>query len=96
VRKTLTEEGVVVNKHRPKHNFTQRDLDRLLVTLWTKDDLKFIPERYRVQFTLIFRLYCWTGARVGAFFEGGVRYEVSLSVGRPLRSERHVYVGKGH
>ncbi|OAG42721.1 AdoMet-dependent rRNA methyltransferase SPB1 [Fonsecaea monophora] len=49
VRQTLTREGIVVNKHRPKHNFTDRDLNRVLLTLWTRDDLIFIPERYRVQ-----------------------------------------------
>ncbi len=32
-----------MNKHRPKHNFTDRDLDRVLLTLWTRDDLIFIP-----------------------------------------------------
>ncbi|EXJ72789.1 uncharacterized protein A1O5_03936 [Cladophialophora psammophila CBS 110553] len=75
VRKTLTAEGVVVKAHLPKHNFTARDLTRLLVTLWTKDDLIFIHERYRIQFTLITCVYCWTGARLGAFFTGGLRYE---------------------
>jgi hypothetical protein len=59
-----------VNKHRPKHNFTSRDLTRILLTLWTQDDLIFIPERYRVQLTFIIRVYCWTGARLSAFFTG--------------------------
>jgi len=48
VRKTLTLEGLVVNKHKPKHNFTPRELTRILLTLWTKDDIIFIPERYRI------------------------------------------------
>ena len=26
-----------------------RDLSRVLLTLWTRDDLLYIPERYRVQ-----------------------------------------------
>jgi hypothetical protein len=68
----------VVNKKRPKHNFSVSDLTRVLVTLWVKDDLIFIPERYRLQFTFIFRVYCWTGARLGAFFTGGLRYGVSF------------------
>ena len=67
----------MVNVHRPKHNFTWRDLNRLLVTLWTRDDLIFIPERYRLQYNLIIRIYCWTGARLSAFFTGGFRYGVS-------------------
>jgi hypothetical protein len=45
----------VLNIKRPKHNFFVADLTRVLVTLWTKDDLIFIPERYRLQFTFIFR-----------------------------------------
>ena len=58
----------------PKHNFTVTDLIRLAMVLWTKDDLVFTPERYRIQFTFIIRVYCWTGARIGAFFTGGLRY----------------------
>ena len=77
VRRTLTAESLVVNKRRPKHNFALRDLTRLLVTLWTEDDLIFVHERYRLQFTLIFRMYCWTGARLAAFFTGGLRYGAS-------------------
>jgi uncharacterized protein DUF3435 len=63
-----------VNKRLPKHNFTSRDLSRILLVLWTQDDLIFIHERYRIQFTFIIRVYCWTGARLGAFFTGGLRY----------------------
>jgi len=75
VRQTLTREGIVLNKHRPKHNFTDRDLGRVLLTLWTRDDLIFITERYRVQTTFIIHVYCWTGARIGAFFTDGLRYK---------------------
>jgi hypothetical protein len=63
----------VVNKHRPKYNFAARDLTRILRALWTQDDPIFIPERYRVQFTYIIHVYCWTGARIGAFFTNGLR-----------------------
>ena len=45
-----------------------------MLTFWTKDDLIFIPERYRIQFTFIIRVYCWTGARLSAFFTDGLRY----------------------
>ncbi len=76
-------EGVVVNKRRPKHNFTEQELIRILLTLWTKDDLIFVPERYRVQFTFIVRVYCWTGARLSAFFTNGLRYrDVALVLQR--------------
>jgi len=69
----------VIEASRPKHNFSWRDLNRLLVTLWTVDDAMFIPERYRIQYTLIIRIYCWTGARLSAFFTGGFRYRVGYS-----------------
>ena len=42
-------------------------------TLWTQDGLIFIPEGYRVQATFITHVYCWTGARIGAFFTDGQR-----------------------
>lgn len=76
IRTTLVEEGVVANVSRPKHNFTVVDLNRILLCLWTEDDISWIPERYRVQFTFIFHVYCWTGARLGAFFKGGLLYKV--------------------
>src|SRR2546423_1361694 len=70
----LTAEGLVVNIKKPKYNFTVTTLTKVLVTLWTKDDLIFIPERYRLQYTFILRVYCWTGARLSAFLTGGFRY----------------------
>jgi Protein of unknown function (DUF3435) len=83
----------VVNKRLPKHNFTSSDLDRILLTLWTKDDLIFIPECYRIQFTFIIRVYCWTGARLGAFFTDGLRYrDVDLVLQRlPSGGWRLIY-----
>jgi hypothetical protein len=72
----LVEEGLAVNKHRPKYNFTEESHTRLQGTLWTKDDLIFIPERYRIQVTFIDNVYCWTGARLSAFSTGGLRYRV--------------------
>jgi hypothetical protein len=47
------------------------------VTLWTWDDSTYIPERYRVQFAQTLRIYCWTGAGIGAFFARGLRYKAS-------------------
>ena len=86
VRKVLTLEGLVVNKRRPKHNFAARDLTRILITLWTQDDLIFIPERYRIQFTFIIRVYYWTGARLSAFFTDGLRWrDVDLVLQRVPR-----------
>ena len=61
----LTVEGLMVNTRRPEYNFTVRGLDRILLTLWTQDDWIFIHGWYRLQFTFIFRVYCWTGARLG-------------------------------
>jgi len=75
----LTEEGLVVNIKRAKHLFTERDARRLLKAPWTEDDPIFIPQRYQVQFNFIFLEFCWTGARLGAFFTGGLRYKVGLA-----------------
>lgn len=58
VRWTLTLEKIVINKHRPKQNFTHQDLTRVLAALWTRDDLIFIPERYQIQTTFIIDVYC--------------------------------------
>ena len=69
-------EKVTVSKTRAKHNFSKHDLERILVTLWAFDDTTFIHERARSQTTLVLDLYCWTGARIGAFFTGGLRYQV--------------------
>lgn len=78
---------MVVNKHRLKHNFSEESLVRVHRTLWTKDDLIFIPERYRIQTTFITNVYCWTGARLSAFFTGGLRYEVRVASFRPLKRQ---------
>lgn len=83
----------MVNKRKPKHNFIETDQRRILVTLWTKDDLIFIPERYRLQFTYIIRVFCWTGARIGAFFTDGLRYrDITLVLQRTeVASWRVIY-----
>ena len=66
----------MVNIKRPKHNFTERDARRILKAPWTKDDPIFIPHRYRIQFHYIFIEFLRTGARLGTFFTGGLRYKV--------------------
>lgn len=75
IRHKLTKEGTVENIKNPKHNFVAQDLENVLTALWTHDDLAYIPERYRIQFTFILLVYCWTGARIGAFFKGGLRWK---------------------
>jgi hypothetical protein len=50
------------------------DSTRIVVTVWTEKDFIFIPERYRIRFTFILRVFCWTGARIGAFFMDGFCY----------------------
>jgi hypothetical protein len=73
-RKVLAAEDASVNKRTPKHNFTEPDLYRIVITVCTKDDLQFIPERYRVQFTFLVCIFCWTGTRLGVYFADGLRY----------------------
>jgi hypothetical protein len=48
----------VVNIKKPKYNFTVTILTKVLATLWAKDDLIFISERYQLQYTFILRVYC--------------------------------------
>jgi hypothetical protein len=67
----------VVNIKRPKRNFSVAVLTRVLVTVWSKDDLIFVPKRCRLQFTFIFRVYYWAGPGLGAFITGSLRYGVS-------------------
>ena len=80
IRRVLPLEGDCVNASKPKHNFGPEVLDRLLLALWTRPDLLYIHERARVQFAFLIHVYCWTGARIKAFFKGGLRYKVSPSV----------------
>lgn len=63
------EQGVATNKQ-PKHNFGKEELDNVLLALWTQDDKIFIPERLRVQATLMFHIDCCTGACIEAFSPG--------------------------
>lgn len=74
----LVKEGVVVHRHREKNNVTNQDVTRLLRIVWAKDVLMHIPECCRIQATFIFYVYCWTEARIWAFFEGGICYKVTL------------------
>jgi hypothetical protein len=80
VRTTLVDEGVAVHILRDKDNFTKRDLDRTFDALWNANDLAFILECYRIYSTLIFLPYCETGARLSAFFTGGLRYGINCGI----------------
>ncbi|KAI9773208.1 MAG: hypothetical protein M1839_002216 [Geoglossum umbratile] len=82
VRTALTEERLIVNTKKPKHLFGRDDLIRFHTTFWTMDDEKFIHPRNKLQIPFIIDVFCWTGARIGAFFpspdnknEGGLRYK---------------------
>jgi hypothetical protein len=79
----LTKDGVIEDKKRPKNIFSKRDLIELLVSIWTLDDPMFIHERNRVQLTLTILIFCFSGARIGAFIpdtlkakDRGIRYKV--------------------
>lgn len=78
MKKHLKKQGIVSDVRKDKNLFSVADLRNVLVALWTQDDQTFIPERYRIQVTFLLRVFCWTGARVGAFFKGGLRWRVSL------------------
>ena len=89
VRTVLTKERLVVNTKKPKHLFGKHDLIQFHTTFWTKDDASFVHPRNKVQIPFIIDVFCWTGARIGAFFpnpdnkaEGGLRYKVSYLLPR--------------
>ena len=84
MRTVLTEERLVVNTKKPKHLFGKDDLIQFHTTFWTKDDANFIHPRNKIQIPFIIDVFCWTGARIGAFFpnpsdkdEAGLRYKVN-------------------
>jgi hypothetical protein len=55
--------------------FRSCDLTRNLLTLWTQDDLIFIPEHYQIQFAFIIQVFYWTATRPGALFIISRRYQ---------------------
>ena len=57
-----------------------QDLARFLLAVWTRDDLIFFSERYPVQTTFIIDVYCWTAARIGAFFSGRLQYKLGIRI----------------
>ena len=83
VRHTLTQEGLVVNKKKPKHLCGDKELAHFTKTFWTVDDDHFIHPRNKAQISFIIAVFCWTGARNGACFpdkkddsKKGLRYRV--------------------
>ena len=85
MRNTLTKEGLVVNKKKPKHLFGEKELVQFTNTFWTVDDDRFTHPRNKVQIPFVIAVFCWTGARIGAFFpekenkhKAGLRYRVGL------------------
>lgn len=74
-----------MNKKKPKHLFGEKELVHFTNTFWTVDDAQFTHPRNKVQIPFAIAVFCWTGARIGAFFpekenkhKGGLRYRVSL------------------
>lgn len=67
IRKTLIKEDIIKNKKHTKHMFTHCDLTNIIVSMWTDDDPVFIHERHRIQMTFAILIYCYSGARIGAF-----------------------------
>jgi len=64
----LTYKGLVVNKKKPKHLFGEKELVQFTKTFWTVDNSQFIYLRNKAQIPFIIAIFCWTGARIGAFF----------------------------
>ena len=74
-----------MNKKKPKHLFSEKELVQFTNTFWAVDDAQFIHPRNKVQIPFIIAVFCWTRARIGAFFpekenkdKGGLQYRVDL------------------
>ena len=83
VRTVLRMESVVVKKNKPKYLFGETELVNFNTTFWTVDESYFVHPRNKAQIPFIIAVYCWTGARIGAFFpnrdnkdKAGLRYRV--------------------
>lgn len=70
---------------KPKYNFGEHEWSEFYRTFWTNDDIQFTHPRNKVQIPFAIAIFCWTGARIGAFFpnkynkqEAGLRYRVGL------------------
>ena len=84
-RNTLAKEGLVVNTKKQKQLFGEKELIQFNVTFWTIDDAQFTHPRNKAQVPFAIAVFCWTGARIGAFFpnqenkdKGGLRYQVDF------------------
>ena len=80
----LVKDGLVASKKKPKHLFGKTELTQFNITFWTTDDSQFVHPRNKAQIPFAIAVFCWTGARIGAFFpdidnkvRGGLRYRVS-------------------
>ena len=81
----MRREGETVNKHKVKRLFGETEFIQFTTTFWTVDDAHFVHPRNRVQIAFAILVFCWTGARIGAFFpeskneaKKGLQYKVCL------------------
>ena len=56
---------------KPKYLFGETELVNFNKTFWTVDESYFVHPRNKAQIPFLLAIYCWTGARVGAFFPNG-------------------------
>jgi hypothetical protein len=64
----LVKEKFTNTKKYPKHNFGLEEFKNFNTTFWTTDEGIFVHPRNKVQIPFIFSVFCWTEARIGAFF----------------------------
>ena len=74
-----------MNKKKQKQFFSEKELVQFNITFLTIDDAQFTHPRNKAQVPFAIAVFCWTGARIGAFFpnqenkdNGGLRYQVCL------------------
>ena len=76
---------MIVKRKKKKHLFGEKELTQFATKFWTADDKVFVHPRKKAQIPFVISLFCWTGARIGAFLtdkhtkqKAGLRYRVYI------------------
>ena len=78
--------GLGCKQEGSKHLFGEKEFTQFTITFWTVDDKIFMHPRNKVQIPFILSVFCWTAARIGAFFpekknesKKGLQHRVSIA-----------------
>ena len=67
MRRDLVQEGRLSSKKKDKYLFGEVELVNFSKAFWTVDNECFVHPRNKLQIPFLLLIYCWTGARIGAF-----------------------------